>query len=156
VDQKEAIEAHILATLNTMTIANGYVLPEDVQFIDRDIRMWDQTQGLYPALIIQAEEDTSELFEIATTVRSVLRLRIIIYLDPPAGDVPATLMNAYVAAIRRVLVQDRSRGGLNANTTIESVPTAALWKEDPDGQVTNILEGTVVAAVEYIHEDEAA
>jgi hypothetical protein len=152
-DPREVIEQHILTTLENVSISNGYDLPENFALVTREILMWDQTGGKYPAISIQMEDATPEAFELSYNVNTMLPGRMLIYFKPVSGEVPVRTANRYRSSVERSLMQDPSRGGFAYTTRIETTPVAAVWRGD--GSLT-ILEVDGRFSVAYIYDPRAA
>jgi hypothetical protein len=126
---RESIEAHVLATLQGMTIAAGFPLPKDLGLVTREIFDYDETAGSRPAAIIQFPGLRRELVGTGGIYRAHLEGRIIFYFDTDLnGLLPATYANAYIDAAATILERDDSRGGLADQTMADYQPTALLWK----------------------------
>jgi hypothetical protein len=155
-DVQDGIAQHLLTTLQGITIAAGYNLPEDFKLVTDELAMWDQVGGLYPSVVLQVEGDTPEPIEFAFGFEGRLPFRCIVYFRVPTvggldlvTDVrPARYARRYLVAIRRAYMQDISRGGLADWTEPDDTPTPLVWR---DNGATTVFEVTArgICVFEY-------
>jgi len=152
-DPREYIENDLELTCLGITIANGYTsLPEDFRFISRDLKMWDQVDNLYPALILQAEAVETMFIELGWEVEARLGYRFIVYFRPISGEYPATTANGYRSAIERGIMLAPGRQGYADWTELDQTPLPLIWKDSLTGP---ILEVTTHCTVVYTYDPRA-
>lgn len=147
-DRQDDIAQHLLTTLQGVTIAAGYDLPEDFKLVTDEILMWDQLGGRYPSVVLQIEGQRPEPIECAFGFEGRLPFRAIIYFQVPSVGGPevvtetraARYARRYVVAITRAYMQDISRGGLADWTEPDETPTPLVWR---DNGSTTVFEATV-------------
>ena len=152
-DVKEAIEVDLFATCEGVTIAAGYDLPADFQFLSRDLAMWDSTGGLYPALVQQAEEVQNSFIELGWTIEARLGVRFIVYFRPSTSELPATSANRFRSALERAIMRGPHRSGYADWTEIDTTPLPLIWKDTSNGPV---LEVTSRVTVVYTYDTREA
>ena len=153
-DQQNAIARHLLTTLQGVTIAAGYDLPEDFKLVTNEVLMWDQCGGLYPSLVLQVHGQRPEPIGFAYDYEGHLAFRAIVYFRVPIVGGPevmteiraADYARRYVVAITEAYTQDISRGSLADWTVPDETPEPLVWR---DQGAPTVFEATAAGTVVY-------
>lgn len=107
---RELIYLHLIATLQGVTILNGY--SQDVGTVTRGLLSPQEQLGL-PIISLLPVSDTPEYG--AQVLRRLLTFTLRVWIDDMPADAPTTLENL-LSDVQAVLAVDVTRGGLTEHT----------------------------------------
>lgn len=115
---REAVIAHLVTALGTMSIAGGYNF--DWGLISRELVDWDDIpDDRFPACCLAYDEETSEPHSFGT-YRNDLPITLCGYIDQPenaARDARSKAVEKGVQDLKKAAVADRTRGAIAITTT---------------------------------------